>query len=78
MFIVRSFISAFVLYKNFTILQLKMKKFNICISEDILASLDKDLKIIALTLEHAINQTNISSFYVNLQGEISEHAKEII
>lgn len=55
-----------------------MKKFNICISEDILASLDKDLKIIALTLEHAINQTNISSFYVNLQGEISEHAKEII
>lgn len=46
------------------------------ISEDILAEMDKTGKIVAITIEHAKNQTNISSFSVNMQPEISEKLEE--
>jgi uncharacterized protein YuzE len=46
------------------------------ISEDILAELDETGKIVAITIEHAKNQTDISSFSVNMQPEISETSEE--
>ncbi len=45
---------------------------SIDISEDILAELDENGKIVAITIEHAKKQTNISSFSVNMQPEISD------
>ena len=46
------------------------------ITEDILAELDQNGKIVALTLEHAQSQTNISNFSVNMKPEISEKVEE--
>ncbi|MBN2892650.1 MAG: DUF2283 domain-containing protein [Bacteroidales bacterium] len=46
------------------------------ISEDILAEMDETGKIVAITIEHAKSQTNISSFSVNMKPEISEKLEE--
>jgi uncharacterized protein YuzE len=47
------------------------------ISEEILAELDENGKIVSLTLEHAKSQTNLSSFTVNMQPELSKIAEEV-
>ncbi len=48
------------------------------VSEDLLAELDEKGKIVSITIEHAKSQTNISSFSVNMQPEISQIVEELI
>lgn len=48
------------------------------ISENILAELDENNKIVSITLEHAKSQTNISNFSVNMQPEIIDKIEELV